>query len=60
MKQVVSKYSYEELKLQSTAISKELVVDLQEAVMRAGAEIISMRLNEMNYAPEIAQASTSN
>jgi regulator of protease activity HflC (stomatin/prohibitin superfamily) len=59
MKQVVSKYSYEELKVQSTAVNKELVDHLQQAVMRAGAEILSMRLNELNYAPEIAQSSKS-
>ena len=56
LKQVVAKYSYEELKVQSSAISKELVETLQGAVHRAGAEILSVRLNEMNYAPEIAQA----
>jgi len=56
LKQVVSQYSYDELKVNSTAITKELVDTLQAAVMRAGAEILSMRLNELNYAPEIAQA----
>ena len=58
LKQVVGKYTYEELKTQFTTVNKELVETLQQAVVRAGAEILSMRLNEMNYAPEIAQAST--
>jgi regulator of protease activity HflC (stomatin/prohibitin superfamily) len=56
LKQVVGKYSYDDLKVQSTVISKELIESLQEAVFRAGAQVITVRLNELNYAPEIAQA----
>jgi regulator of protease activity HflC (stomatin/prohibitin superfamily) len=56
LKQVLSNHSYEELKRETTSISKELVDFLQPRVNVAGATISSFSLNELNYAPEIAQA----
>jgi len=54
MKQVLSNYSYDELKREAAVISKELVDNLQPRVNVAGATISSFSLNELNYAPEIA------
>jgi len=56
LKQVLSNHSYEELKREAATISKELVDFLQPRVNVAGATISSFSLNELNYAPEIAQA----
>lgn len=56
LKHVVSKYEYQDLKQDSDAVSKEMVASLQEKVEVAGVRISSMLLNELNYAPEIAEA----
>lgn len=56
LKQVVGKYTYEELKHESVQISQQLCQMLQPKVDVAGAVIYSLTLNELNYAPEIANA----
>jgi regulator of protease activity HflC (stomatin/prohibitin superfamily) len=56
LKQVVQLYSYEELKVEARTISDKIVRELQLRVLVAGAQIDSMTLNELNYAPEIASA----
>jgi regulator of protease activity HflC (stomatin/prohibitin superfamily) len=56
LKQVVQLYSYEELKVEARTISDKIVRELQHRVLVAGAQIDSMTLNELNYAPEIASA----
>ena len=56
LKQVVQQYTYDELKVEGRAISEQIVTELQERVIVAGAQVDSMTLNELNYAPEIASA----
>ena len=53
---MVQLYSYEELKGEARTISDKIVRELQHRVLVAGAQIDSMTLNELNYAPEIASA----
>ncbi len=55
-RQVVQLYSYEELKVEARTISDKIVRELQHRVLVAGAQVDSMTLNELNYAPEIASA----
>jgi len=61
MKQVVSRYPYEStdgtpsLKNEVAEVGREMVELLQAKVNIAGAKIISFDLNEIAYAPEIAQ-----
>jgi len=54
LKQVVGRYSYQDLKTESGEVMKELIATLQPRVDTAGALIMSFNLNELNYAPEIA------
>lgn len=56
LKLIVSQYSYEALKMESTAVQEQVVVALQDKCIPAGTQVISMTLNELNYAPEIASA----
>jgi len=56
LKQVVQRYTYDELKVEARAISEQIVAELQTRVVVAGAQVDSMTLNELNYAPEIASA----
>jgi len=56
LKLIVSRYSYEELKVEATQVQTQVVEVLQDKSMVCGAEIKSMTLNELNYAPEIASA----
>lgn len=44
------------LKVESDAVTQSFVTELQEAVNAAGILVISVRLNDLTYAPEIAQA----
>jgi len=44
------------LKKESDEVTNVLVAELQEAVDAAGIEVIGVRLNDLTYAPEIAQA----
>lgn len=63
VKRVASHFPYESahddipcLKKESDDVSREFVAELQEAVAPAGVQILSVRLNDLTYAPEIAQA----
>lgn len=63
MKRVCSRYPYESadesehcLKTEADEITAELVKELQAAVAVAGIEVTMVRLNDLTYAPEIAQA----
>lgn len=56
LKQVVQRYTYDELKVEARSISEQIVSELQTRVHVAGAQVDSMTLNELNYAPEIASA----
>jgi len=60
LKRIVSKYPYEatdgvSLQHETGQISNELVQLLQSQVKVSGARIVSFQLNEISYAPEIAQ-----
>ncbi len=44
------------LKVESEEVTESFVAELQEAVNAAGIRVISVRLNDLTYAPEIAQA----
>lgn len=63
IKRVSSQFPYESadhtepcLKLENEAVTKAFVSDLQEAVNAAGIRVLNVRLNDLQYAPEIAQA----
>merc|ERR1719453_2623177 len=56
LKMVVGQYSYNELKSQTERINESLRTQMEPTVTRSGVHIISMYLNELNYAPEIASA----
>lgn len=56
LKLVVSQYSYEALKVESSAVQQQVIDALQEKVTAAGVQALSLTLNELNYAPEIAAA----
>lgn len=44
------------LKVESEEVSQSFVDELQEAVNPAGIRVLGVRLNDLTYAPEIAQA----
>ena len=44
------------LKVESDAVTEAFVRELQEAVNPSGIRVLSVRLNDLTYAPEIAQA----
>ena len=48
--------TYEALKVESAQVQQQVVEALQEKCITAGAEVVSMTLNELNYAPEITSA----
>lgn len=61
LKNVVSRYPYEDtkednvsLKGEQSQVTQELVDELQAQVNRAGLKVTSFRFNELSYAPEIA------
>jgi regulator of protease activity HflC (stomatin/prohibitin superfamily) len=56
LKTVVGRYTYEELKVEGEHIGNAARELLQKRVDVAGATIISVSLNELNYAQEIAGA----
>ena len=64
LKSVASKYPYESsdgsesLKEDAAAITHELINTLQAKVNIAGISVIDFVLNELSYAPEIAQVSS--
>ena len=44
------------LKVESEDVTNSFIAELQEAVNAAGIRVLSVRLNDLTYAPEIAQA----
>jgi regulator of protease activity HflC (stomatin/prohibitin superfamily) len=63
IKRVSSQFPYESpdhsepcLKLENDAVTKAFISELQEAVNAAGVRVLNVRLNDLTYAPEIAQA----
>jgi regulator of protease activity HflC (stomatin/prohibitin superfamily) len=56
LKSVAGQHSYDNLKQNGDAINLELAKTLQPLVDCAGVEILSMVINELNYAPEIANS----
>ncbi len=63
VKRVASLYPYESadaskpcLKKESDEVTNAFVTELQEAVAPAGIRVLGVRLNDLTYAPEIAQA----
>lgn len=63
VKRVASHFPYETadehvpcLKKESDAVTHAFVAELQEAVNAAGIRVLNVRLNDLTYAPEIAQA----
>jgi regulator of protease activity HflC (stomatin/prohibitin superfamily) len=41
---------------ESEVVTKDFIAELQEAVIPAGICVLGVRLNDLTYAPEIAQA----
>ncbi len=63
MKNVCAEYPYETpdpqkpcLRKENAAVTAHLIRDLQALVAPAGIEILQMRINDLTYAPEIAQS----
>lgn len=63
IKRVSSTFPYESpdesepcLKVESDVVTNAYVLELQEAVNPAGIQVIGVKLNDLTYAPEIAQA----
>jgi len=56
LKNVVGKFTYDELKVEASHIGDEMIKVLQPKVHVAGAVISSVTLNELQYAPEIPGA----
>jgi regulator of protease activity HflC (stomatin/prohibitin superfamily) len=63
IKRVASQFPYESadakqpcLKKESNEVTQAFVAELQEAVNPAGILVLGVRLNDLTYAPEIAQA----
>jgi regulator of protease activity HflC (stomatin/prohibitin superfamily) len=63
VKRVASQFPYESaddtrpcLKKESDEVTKAFIAELQEAVNAAGIRVLGVRLNDLTYAPEIAQA----
>lgn len=54
VKSVVGKHSYDDLKAETEVINVQLCKAMQPKVDCAGVKILSVALNELNYAPEIA------
>lgn len=63
IKRVSSKFPYESadeqiscLKKESDVVTQAFVEELQEAILAAGVKVLGFRLNDLTYAPEIAQS----
>ena len=63
IKRVSSQFPYESadhsepcLKLENEAVTHAYIGELQNAVNAAGIKVLNVRLNDLTYAPEIAQA----
>lgn len=54
LKQVVGRYSYYQLKSETSQINSTMLSVLQPIIESAGCTVTSMMLNELNYAPEVA------
>merc|ERR1719487_1665735 len=56
LKQIVSQYSYEQLKGEHDEVNERMRASLQPLMVVAGIEVCSMSLNDLSYAPEVAAA----
>lgn len=63
LKNVCSQYPYDSpdpskpcLRKETDVLSRHLISELQELVLPAGVQILQMRINDLTYAPEIAQS----
>ncbi len=63
VKRVAAQFPYESaddeqpcLKKESREVTSQFIAELQEAVNPAGIRVLGVRLNDLTYAPEIAQA----
>ena len=63
MKRCSSQFPYESaddsepcLKVESDEVTQSFIKELQEAVNAAGIKVLNVRLNDLTYAPEIAQS----
>jgi regulator of protease activity HflC (stomatin/prohibitin superfamily) len=54
VKNVVGKHTYTQLKSDTEEVNRNLCAEMQPKVDIAGIKILSVALNELNYAPEIA------
>lgn len=54
LKQVVGSHSYYQLKSETEAVNREMISRLAPVLHGIGITVIKMKLNELNYAPEIA------
>jgi len=56
LKQTVSQYSYDNLKADHDEVNERMRCTLQPLMVQAGIDIMSMSLNDLSYAPEVAAA----
>jgi len=56
LKQTVSQYSYDNLKADHDEVNERMRCTLQPMMVLAGVDIVSMQLNDLSYAPEVAAA----
>merc|ERR1711959_802487 len=56
LKQIVSQYSYDQLKADHDEVNERMRQELQPLLDVAGVEVSSMKLNDLSYAPEVAAA----
>ncbi|TWW08374.1 peptidase inhibitor I87 [Planctomyces bekefii] len=63
IKRVSAQFPYESpdhsepcLKLENDTVNRAFVQEMQEAVQAAGVRVLNVRMNDLTYAPEIAQA----
>jgi regulator of protease activity HflC (stomatin/prohibitin superfamily) len=56
LKQIVATHTYDELKTDVEAVNTNMLAAIQPIMSKAGIQVKSMVLNEMNYSTEIAAA----
>merc|ERR1711998_312586 len=56
LKQIVAQYSYDQLKADHDEVNERMRIELQPLLNVAGIEVMSMKLNDLSYAPEVAAA----
>jgi len=56
LKQIVSQYSYDQLKTDHDEVNDRMRATLQPIMVLAGIEVCNMSLNDLSYAPEVAAA----